>query len=204
MSGSNDEVVVPFREARERVQPTTAFRSTWLTASLDALRAKSLFERYLENLPAEHHEPILRSVAGTWLPVVHAEAHYRACDALGLAVPEQVSMGRDVLARLQKTIFSLGFHAARDAGMTPWSMLKLFPSEFDRGWRGGACGVFRVGPKDARIELIGFTCAAIPYTRVALRGLGMALCELVCTKAYAHDIAALCTPTTLAYRLAWA
>ena len=198
------EVVAPFRVSRELVRPTTEFKSTWLTASLETLRARAHFDRYLTLLPREHHDPVLNSIAGVWLPMEVCVAHYRACDALGLSVAEQIMIGRGVLERLQKTIFSLAFRIAREAGVTPWTMLKSFPAEFDRQWRGGACGIFKLGPKDARVELIGFPVAAIPYTRIALRGMVMGLSELVCTKCYVHDIRELCDATTIAYRVAWA
>ena len=111
-----------------------------------------------------------------------------------------------VLARLQKTTFSLAFRVAREAGVTPWTMLKIFPAEFERQWRGGACGIFQVGPKDARIELIGFPIAAVPYARIALRGMCIGLkCDArLGTKCYVHDIRERCSDTTIAYRVAWA
>jgi hypothetical protein len=199
-----DEVVVPFRVSREHVRPTSEFKSTWLTASLETARERGHFERYLEALPAQYHEPILRSIAGTWLPVEVCLAHYRAMNALSLPFAEQIAMGRGVLDRLQKTIFSLGFRAARDVGVTPWTILKLFPSQFEREWRDGACGIFRMGPKDARMELIGFPCSAIPYARNGLRGVALGLTELVCTKAYVSEVRELCTDMTMAFRIAWA
>jgi len=178
----SDDVVAPFRVPRELVRPTTEFKSTWLTASLETLRARGHFERYLANLAAEHRAPILSSIAGVWLPMEICLAHYRACDALEL---------------------SIAFRIAREAGVTPWTMLKTFPVEFDRQWRGGACGIFRIGPKDARVELIGFPVSVIPYARNGLRGMAAGLSELVCTKCYVHDIRELCTPTSIGYRVAW-
>jgi hypothetical protein len=198
------DAVVPFRVPRDRVRPTSEFKSTWLSASLDTLRARGHFERYLAHLPLEHHAPILESIAGVWLPTEICYAHYRACDSLGLSVPEQIMMGRGVLDRMQKTIFSLAFRVAREAGVTPWTMLRTLPSEFERQWRGGACGIFKLGPKDARIEMIGFPCAAIPYSRIALRGVAIGLAELVCAKCYVSDVKELCNDTTIAYRVAWA
>jgi hypothetical protein len=186
------------------VRPTTAFKSTWLTASLDTLRARGHFDRYVENLDPGHRDTILSSVAGAWVPVEVCLAHYRACEALGLSLEEQIQMGRGVLHKLERTIFSLAFRVAREAGMTPWTMLRVLPIEFDRQWRGGACGIFRVGPKDARIEMIGFPVSAIPYARIALRGLTMGLCDLVCRRSYVHDVRELCNDTTIAYRVAWA
>jgi hypothetical protein len=197
------EVVVPFRYPRERIPMGTEFRSTWLTASLEALRARGLFDRYLALLPKEHHEPIVQSIAGVWLPAAIAVAHYRACDALALSTQDQIALGRDVVKRLDKTIFSLGFRAAREVGVTPWTTIKMLPAAFEREWRGGACGVFKAGPKDARIEIVGFPCSPIPYCRTALHGVVTGLCEIVCSKAYVQDVRALNTDTTMGFRVAW-
>lgn len=204
MFASAVETVVPFRTPPEKVALATHFRSTWLTASLDGLKAKGHYARYIELLPARFHDPILHSIAGVWLPIDIAVAHYAACDALGLTQAEQLDMGREVLTRLKKTIFSLAFRAARDIGVTPWTMLKLLPGQFEREVRGGACGVFRLGPKDARIELIGFPLSSSPYTRAGLRGLAHGLCEPLCSKVYSQELRDLTGPTTLAYRVAWA
>jgi hypothetical protein len=199
-----EEVVVPFRVGPGKVSVATHFKSTWLTASIDGLKARGHYARYAELLAARHRETILHAIAGVWLPMEVAQAHYAACDALLLTQAEQVAMGREVLSRLRKTIFSLAFRAARDIGVTPWTLLKLLPAQFDREVRGGACGVFRVGPKDARIELIGFPLSSSPYTRAGLRGLAHGLCEPLCSKVYTQELRELCSATTIAYRVAWA
>jgi hypothetical protein len=199
-----EEVVVPFRMPRDQVTVATAFRSTWLSASLDGLKSHGHYPRYLQLLAPEHHDPILHSIAGVWLPIEIALAHYAACDALGLTQAQQVAMGREVLKRLRKTIFSLALHAARDVGITPWNLIKLLPAQFEREFRGGACGIFRTGPKDARVELIGFPLSVSPYTRAALRGIAHGLCEPLCTRVYTQELRELCTATTIGYRVAWA
>ncbi len=182
----------------------TEFRSTWLNGSLTVLRSRGYFDAYLANLPPRYHDPILRSIAGTWLPAEVVVAHYRAIDALPLTTLERVDWGREVTKNLQRTIFSAAFAAARTAGVTPWAIMKVFPVSVSREWKGGAMAVFKVGPKDARIEIVGIPCLGIGHCRAGLRGITMALCELVCTKAYAQDIPELCGDSTLGFRVAWA
>src|SRR4051812_48379355 len=83
----NEEILVAFPEgSREAVRPTERFRSTWLASSLRSLRERGLIDAYVQHLPREHHEAILSSVAGTWLPIATGMAHYRACDALSLPI----------------------------------------------------------------------------------------------------------------------
>jgi hypothetical protein len=198
------EVVVPFHVSPDRVRLGTEFKSTWLRASLDALRDHRHFERYVTLLPREHHEAVLQSVAAMWLPMSVAMAHYAACEALGLSTTEQMAMGKVVFKRLERTIFSFAFHAAREVGVTPWSTLKAIPAALTREMRGGASAIYKVGPKDARIEIIGFPCCCFAYCRAALRGMAVGLCELVCKKAFAHEVRELCSDTRVAYRVAWA
>jgi hypothetical protein len=199
-----EEVIVPFPVPRHLVPMGTEFKSTWLSGSIGVLKAHGVFEQYLEKLPAKYHDPILRSIAGTWLPAEVAVEHYRAIDALRVSTPERVEWGKEITRRLQKTIFSVGFHAARDVGVTPWMILKVFPVQFSREWKGGGTAVFKVGPKDARIEIVGFPVASIGHCRAGLRGVIGGMCELVCTKAYVSEIRELCTDSQLGYRVAWA
>src|SRR5271165_4823087 len=89
-----EEAIVPFDTPRSEVPPVTSFRSTWLVSSVAAVRSRGLFERYLEGLPLRYHEVISGSVAGVWLPVEVAVAHYEACETLKLPPEEQLAIGR--------------------------------------------------------------------------------------------------------------
>jgi hypothetical protein len=71
-------------------------------------------------------------------------------------------------------------------------------------WVGGAVATFKLGPKEARVEIVGWPCSRITYCRIAMRGLLVGQTELFCSKAFAREIASLCTPTSLGYRVAWA
>jgi hypothetical protein len=199
-----EEVIVPFKVPRDQIPQGTEFKSVWLASSLHLLRERGLFNRYLENLPKQHHDPILHSIAGVWLPAQLCYEHYKACDKLGLPITEQVALGKAAMHRLQKTIFSMGFRAAREAGVTPFNVLGQISASWDREWKGGGVSITKVGPKDARVDIVGFIGSPIPYCRNGLRGVAMGLCELVCTKAYAQEIRELCTETTLGFRVAWA
>jgi hypothetical protein len=173
------ETVVPFRTPPEKVALATHFRSTWLTASLDGLKAKGHYARYIELLPARFHDPILHSIAGVWLPIDIAVAHYAACDALGLTQAEQLDMGREVLTRLKKTIFSLAFRAARDIGVTPWTMLKLLPGQFEREVRGGRAASFDSAPRT-----LGSSSSAFRSARARTRAPGCAASRTDCANRF--------------------
>jgi hypothetical protein len=198
------EVFVPYDYPRGRVPPVRSFRSTWLVSSIAALRERGLFERYLENLPTQYHDVVTASVAGVWLPVEVAVAHYVACEALQLPQEEAVAIGRQVTELVHKTSYSLAIRLVKEVGVTPWACLAIQKRLWQRVWEGGDVAVFKLGPKEARVELAGWPCARVPYCRRALRGLLIGQSELFCKKAYATEVPHLCTATTLGYRVAWA
>jgi hypothetical protein len=179
------EVVIPFPP--ESIAPATAFRSTWIVASLQSLRERGHFDRYVSLLKA-HRETIVECVAGTWLPIAVARAHYEACDALALGMEEQLAMGRAVGGRSQGSILATVAKAARGMGVTPW----LIIPQFDRLWRrasnGGAVQVTKLGPKEARAEFVGCNLFDVAYFRQAIRGVLLNIGDLYCQRPYIHDL----------------
>lgn len=199
-----EEPFLPFRYPAATVRPTSKFRSTWLSSSVRSLKERGLLDKYLALLPREHHDVVVAPVVGVWLPVAVAEAHYDACDGLALPSREMVDIGLDVCRRVHDTILSTAVKLARGAGATPWTIYAQFQRLWDRIWIGGDVGVVKLGPKEARIEVIGWTCARSTYCRTAIRGVFQGLADMFCSKAYCHEVPALCSPSTLGFRMAWA
>lgn len=195
------EPVVALRHPRGQAPLVTRVRTTLLLSSLRSLRSRGLLERYLERLPRELHEPILGAVAGTWVDIEIAAAHYRACDALGLSVADQVAMGGSVGDAVNGTFLRTVFHIARTAGVTPWVALKQYTKLWERIFDGGDVEVDRLGPKEALVQMYGLPLFSIPYIRVALRGMHQTGFMLFCTKCYMTDLGS--TATSHAYRAAW-
>ena len=164
------------------------FRSTWIISSHQTLRANGYFDRYQANLPASQRSAILEIVAGVWLPMATARAHYEACDRLGLSLEEQLEMGRAVGGHAQGTVLGTLVKAAKGVGVTPWTIMP----HFDRLWRravdGGASEVFRVGPKEARATFTGCELLDVPYFRNGLRGVLLRSGALFSSKAYIHEL----------------
>jgi hypothetical protein len=199
-----EQAFVPFDGPRAQVAPVTAFRSTWLASSIGALRKRGYLERYRAALPVEYYETIAASVAGVWLPVEIAVAHYEACEALKLDLEEQIAIGRTVTEFVHKTSYSLAIRLVKEAGVTPWACLAQQKRLWQRVWRGGDVAVFKLGPKEARVEAVGWPCARVPYCQRGLRGVLLGQTELFCKRAYVREIPSLCTSTALGYRIAWA
>jgi hypothetical protein len=146
---------------------------------------------------------VLHSVAGVWLPTEVALEHYRAVEELALPTAEQLDIGRNVAHRLEGTFLGTVIKMSASVGVTPWLGLERFGRIYDRLFVGGGCAIFKVGPKEARIEMVGVPLAAIAYFRVGLRGMTEAGCELFCKKAYAHEIPRLCSANVVTIRVAW-
>ncbi len=201
---TSEEPFVPFPVPRARVAAASHFRSTWLNSSLNALRERNHFDRYLTHLSPADRSTILESVAGVWLPIDVCLAHYRACDALDLGKHEGWEIGVEVTRRVHGTSLALAFRLAKQAGVTPWSILTQFPRMWERVWRGGGVAVHKRGPKEAVLEVIQWSAAGIPYVRYTMPAVVHGLVELFCAKAYVTEVPSMTSDTTLGFRLQWA
>jgi hypothetical protein len=200
---SNEEAIVPWVGRRDQIKVATAIRSTWLNSSLRAVKERNLLDRYLEHLPKEHHEAVLGTIAGVWLPVEVGVAHYEAMNDLGLGTTEIVQIGKETSAWLHGSVFSIAVNLAKGAGVTPLTVLGQLPRFWTRSMQGGGVATFRTGPKDARLEFAGFPCARVGYCRVAVRGVIHGIMENFAHAVYVRDVASLCTSTSLGYRISW-
>jgi hypothetical protein len=197
-----EEPIIPLPAPRAQIPIATRFRSTWIVSSLQSLRAAGHVERYLASLPLQYHEEILSSVAGVWLPLAMARAHYEACESLGLSLDDQLTMGRSVGGRAQGTLLMTVVKAARGAGVTPWTIMPQFHRLWVRGVEGGAAAVYRLGPKDARADFVRCELLDIPYFRNGLRGILLGSSTLFCTKAYIQELPNR-RPGDVSFRMQW-
>ena len=152
------------------IEPVTAVRSTLIQSSLNTLRNRGHFERYLEVVDPAFREAILGSLAPEWLPLAVGMAHYGACDALQLSPQELHEIGEDVGNRIQGTFIGTLVRRARTMGLTPWVPLAQFGRLWERLIQGGGAGVTKVGPKDAQIDFRLLTLARFAYFRVGFCG----------------------------------
>lgn len=189
---------------RNEIRPVRQVRSTLLAASIQSLRQRGLYDRYLEALPREWRERLPHAPAGTWLPVEWAEHHYGACEALGLDDDAILALGNSVAEITQRTVFSITARLAREAGASPLTVLAMTPRLWGRLHVGGAVGAFQTGPKDVRFETIGCTLARFRYWRVAYRGIVHAIsvpfCRSIFVRETGHDLRS----SSVVMKLAWA
>jgi hypothetical protein len=194
--------ILPFEQPKERIPHARAFRSTWIISSVRSLQERGHYDRYLELLSAEHHDAVLLSVAGVWLPMAVARAHYEACQRLELSKDEQTAMGLAVGDRGQGSLLSTVVMAARGAGVTPWTILPQFQRLWLRGANGGAMSVTALGPKEAKVETVGCELFDIDYFRVAFGGVLFGIMRRFAQKAYYHEVPGRLRHGSL-YRFQW-
>lgn len=189
-----------------RAEPplATAVRSSMILSSRQTLRDLGFYDRYLACLTPAERAMIDDLVGGVWVPVAVIHAHYLACDRIGLSIAEQLEMGRGLSSRMHKPVFAVGVRLAGAAGVTPWHLARQAQKMWPRMYEGGAFTFAQLGPKEGRVDILGFPPAAIGYCRVAWRGVILGGTELFSTRAYVNEIAASCTATRLAYRVSWA
>jgi hypothetical protein len=92
---------------------------------------------------------------------------------------------------------------AQGAGATPWTVLAQTPRLWSATCDGGAVAVAKLGPKEARVEIVGYPLAALHYNRVTMRGIVASLIQLLCTKVYMHELPKLCDARCLGMRASW-
>ncbi len=194
-----------FAGPRERLGIATQIRSTLLVSSINSLRKRGSFDRYMQLLPTQHHMTIASMIAGQWLPMEVGVAHYQACQDLGIAQPEVVAIGREVGDRIHGTFLATMVRMAGQVGVTPWTGLSFVARLYDRLFQGGGgVQVLKNGPKDARVEFVGMAVAAVPYYRIAMTGVFEVGLDLFCRKTYVSDVPEVASPTFAAVHIAWA
>jgi hypothetical protein len=171
-----EELILPFPGPRKGIPTATAFRSTWVVSSLESLRSGGPWERYLEQL-LEHRDEVLSSVAGVWLPMSVARAHYRACDALGLSSEEVAALGRGPGGQVRRAWYATFIAAVGKPDASAWPILSQLDRMWQRSANGGAVAVFRLGARQVRIEYVGCELFDIPYFRQAVRTVLLALAD---------------------------
>jgi hypothetical protein len=194
------EVVLAFPDP---IPAARHVRSTLLVASVENVRHLGHLDAYLTHLPREHHATLLEAIAATWLPMEVAHAHYTALETLGLAPSVQISMGRRSIERIGGTLIGTSIAMAKQAGATPWTILPRIQRFWHRGYDGGGLAVWKLGPKEARLDLAEFRLCEIPFYRNALSGWVASLLETVCEKCYVAARGSPRGPHSFSVRAQW-
>lgn len=187
----------------ERFEVIANVRSTLLIASVASITAAGYADAYFAALPTQFHATLRDAVAGVWMPVEVAMAHYSACSAIGLPREALARIGRTVGEKTQGTLLGTAVRMAREAGVTPWTVLPQFQRFWNRAYDGGGIAVYKLGPKEARLEVYKAPPLDTTYYRTALGGLAAGVIELFCTRAYVHERPGARAPASAVFRAQW-
>jgi hypothetical protein len=154
-----------------------------------ALKEGGRFTAYYEHLVPELEAEVLDCVAGSWVSIAAARAHYRACDALALTAAEQMALGHRTGGRLTAHLTHLVGCMSRGAGGAPWWLLAQFNRFWTRAFEGGGVSVVRVGPKEALVTYAHCSLLESPYFRSALRGVATSVLASATHRSFMSELA---------------
>ncbi|MGO8995195.1 MAG: hypothetical protein ACLQVI_17910 [Polyangiaceae bacterium] len=178
-------------------------RSTLLSASLQGLRHMGWEERYFKALPTSRHEEMRLLTAGTWVPLALGEAHYGACDRMGLSSEEMKEMGKGVALRTQKTFVGTLGSIAAGAGATPWHIFQNGHRIWGRIFAGGDNAAYKLGPKDVIVVCMGCPLLQLAYFRTAIGAYYAALAGLVAKSVHWRELNEYRREGTVGLRISW-
>jgi hypothetical protein len=199
----SDDAIVPLTLPPASIPLATAIRSTTLISSLGTIEQAGRIETYWKNVPERYAGTLRHLVAGVWVPIEVGLAHYQTVERLRFSEQDARLNGRRVAENVQNSHFATMVRALGSA-VSLWSVLPKFPSFMGRLIQGGACAIYRVGPKDARIELHAIPIARFQYVRSAWAGMFEGTLGLVSRKVYARDLRQKGSlPNSATFELAW-
>ncbi|MGO8993286.1 MAG: hypothetical protein ACLQVI_08145 [Polyangiaceae bacterium] len=198
------EEILPFPAARaELVPPVSQVRGTWIAASYRGLGQQGLKDAYLAKLDPKYASIVANAAYENWLPVDVLVAHYAACEALQLPSFQLTALGAEATRLTQGSVVGMVAKLAGAVDITPWTVLPHLQRLWDRALVGGGLSVTKLGPKEARIEVVGFPVCRFRYCRIGMRGVLTGMIEMFCTKAHVTELPEW-TDTSGAVKIAWA
>lgn len=199
----SEEEVLPHVAPRERVPLATSVRGTVLLSSLRGLRKHGQIERYMSLLERRHHDDVAALVAPVWLPMDFALAHYDACDRLKLDKATIELIGADAGSFTSQTVLDVVLKLSKTSGVTPWYALSQSNKLVARTWIGSSIALYKVGPKEARLEWVQQPAARYPYFRTAFGAFAGAIMKHLANVMFVREIPKRTTDTEVSYRVSW-
>jgi hypothetical protein len=191
------EAVVPLELP---VPPVTHMRTTVVSTSLLSLRDQGLAEKHRALLSPEMRATLDSLELGSWIPIDVAVRHFEACDRLGLTQADIENVSRRTFARLRGTTLSTIVTLAKVIGVTPWLPISQTDRIFRRVHLGGGVGAWKIGPKEALIEIHGDPLLEIPYYAHANRVTYNFILELFSKVTIVRRLK---RPDCVGYRISW-
>jgi serine/threonine-protein kinase len=183
----------------------TRIRTTWLVSSQLAVRKRGLFDAYLGLVAAADRAALTSVHPGGWVPIELAASHYDAIEGLKLSPLETVAMGREIAqSGITGSILASAIRVAASVGaVTPWTAVGIIPRIYARSYEGGGIRAWRLGDRDAILEMVQNRVCRYSYVRQAIRGMLQEMLEIAGFKTLVRLYVPLTSDTSLAYRVGW-
>jgi hypothetical protein len=199
------EVFVSFPGgSRQGVPPLTHAKGTWIASAVMGLREAGYIDAYRSKLEPRYVDVLTNLVPTEWQPVDVLLAHYDACDRLELTTSEALALADSVTNRAQGGVLAFTARVAKSTLVTPWVAMAQLNRLWSRVARGGGLGVFKLGPKEARVEVVQFPGSRYRYCQISMRGVLQSTLALFCGRVFVTELPAYASPTQMAMRVAWA
>ena len=198
-----EEVFLSFpAPSRDRVLPTTRVKGTWVASAMRSLKASPYFEAYTRELDAATLAAMLAAMPGDWLDIALLLTHYDACDRLAIPADQIALIARETIHHAQGGVLAVSARAASSIA-TPWTLLAQLHRFWHRLFMGGGAAVFKLGPKEARVELVGFPGCRSLYCRISTRSIAQTAFEFISRRAYVSELPRYKSSSSMALRVAW-
>ena len=199
------EVLVAPTTPFARVEPAREVRGTLLASSMATLRETELEYRYYECLAPEYHQEIKAFVPLSWLAMQVAVGHYQAMDLVYPTPEVQIANGRRTAERTQNGyIRTIARGLSATGHLDPAELLKRVADATQRFVQGGgAVAAYRTGPKDARVELVGFPFLSIAYARYGWQGMFESTLSLAARRVFVRQDVRFERDDRVAFLIAW-
>ena len=186
-------------------EPTAlkAIRSTVVVSGIAVFKARGIFDAYCANLAPKARDVLLTTVAGSWLPVDLALAHFAAVDGIGLTSEQSFDIGATSARRFGETLWGTAVRMTRAAGVDPWNIFAIYDRLWKRSFDGGGFTVTRGGPKEAFVDIRSVPFARYAYFRDALRGTHQALLGLWARTIYVREVRSRTHADGFSMRISW-
>jgi hypothetical protein len=199
-----EEVFLPFpAPTRDRVLPATRVKGTWIASAVRAIKASPYFDAYAAELDPPTRASVLGAMPGDWLDIAILMAHYDACDRLAMRPDQIATIARETVQHAQGSVLAVTARAAASTIATPWTLFSQLHRFWHRLFMGGGAAVFKLGPKEARVELAGFPGCRSRYCRIATRSIAQTAFEFISRRAYVSELPRYASATSMALRVAW-
>ncbi len=188
-----------------QIPPAKDVRGAMIVTSLTLAREHGLEAGYFEQLPTALHERVRDVQPTSWVPMELAVSHYWTMTRLFPGVEQQVGNGRISSERTQNAYLRTIVRALQATGqVNPLTVLKRMPTVLGRMLQGGgAAGVYSLGMKDARIELVNYPVLEVPYVRNAWQGMFESALSLAAKRVFIRQDGRFRGAANIAYDVSW-